>query len=83
MFLVYITIPLFPILFFPKKKLLRKLTLVVTFLFVVISTFLSLFFPVFTFQKLIGEYGIGTTTYHFVDKSRSELFGEDTSRKRN
>ncbi len=48
----------------------------------VISTFLSLFFPVFRFQKPIGKYGVGTATYQFVDKSRNELFGENRSLKR-
>ena len=82
MFFVYIAIPIFPILFFTKKNILRKSVWVVTFLFLVISTLFSLFFPVFTFQKLIGKYGIGTATYQFVDKSRNELFGEGRNRKR-
>ena len=82
MFFLYITLLLFPILLFTKKTILRKTAWVVTFLFAVISTFLSLFFPVFKFQKPTGKYGIGTATYQFVDKSRDELFGEDRSRKR-
>ena len=82
MFFIYIAIPLFPILLFTKNIIFRKSMLAITFLFLVISTILCLFFPVFSFQKPIGKYGIGTAIYQFVDKSRNELFGEDRSRKR-
>ena len=82
MFFIYIAILLFPILLFTKKVILQKSICVVTFLFLVISTLLSLFFPVFTFQNPTGKYGIGTASYQFVDKSRNELFGEDNNRKR-
>ena len=82
MFFIYIAIPLFPILLFTKNIIFRKSMLAITFLFLVISTILCLFFPVFLFQKPIGKYNIGTAIYQFVDKSRNELFGEDRSRKR-
>ena len=82
MFFVYIAIPLFPILSYTQKKVLRKSGWGVVFIFVVISTFFSIFFPVFKLQKPIGKYGIGSATYQFVDKSRNELFGENRSRKR-
>jgi hypothetical protein len=82
MFFIYIAILLFPILLFTKNVILRKSAWAVTCLFLIISTLLSLFFPVFTFQKPIGKYGIGTATYQFIDKSRNELFGKDRSRNR-
>ncbi len=40
----------------------------------VISIALPLVLPVFSFPKPTGPYGIGTVTYHWVDKSRPELF---------
>lgn len=38
--------------------------------------------PVFGFAHPSGPYGIGTLTYHWVDNSRSEVFGADPKVRR-
>ncbi len=42
-----------------------------------VSTALPAAVPVFRFRTPTGPYGIGTTTYHWVDVSRPELFTAD------
>lgn len=44
---------------------------------IVISIVLPAVLPVFSFPRPTGPYGIGTTTYHWVDMSRPELFTAD------
>lgn len=45
----------------------------------IVAMILPVFFPVFHFPKPGGPYAIGTTTYHWVDQSRPELFTADPS----
>ncbi|MBI5122821.1 carboxylic ester hydrolase [Candidatus Roizmanbacteria bacterium] len=40
----------------------------------VVSIVLPAVLPVFHFPKPTGPYGIGTTTYHWIDQSRPEIF---------
>lgn len=46
-------------------------------LMLVIAVGLPILFPVFHFPKPMGPYAIGTLTYHWIDKSRPELFTAD------
>jgi predicted dienelactone hydrolase len=41
-----------------------------------------LILPVFHFPKPAGPYGIGTLTYHFVDRVRPEIFSADPDARR-
>ncbi len=82
MFPFYVSAVLLLFVFFVKKNALRAVTWIVIFLFATASTALSLFFPVFEFQKPSGKYGVGTATYQFADTSRDELFGTDSNQKR-
>jgi predicted dienelactone hydrolase len=41
-----------------------------------------LILPIFHFPKPTGHYGMGTLTYHFVDRSRPEIFSADTGARR-
>jgi predicted dienelactone hydrolase len=41
-----------------------------------------LILPIFQFPKPTGPYGIGTLTYHFVDRARPEVFSTDTDARR-
>jgi len=48
-------------------------------LMLVISVALPLLLPIFHFPKPTGPYAIGTVTYHWVDRSRPELFTTDSN----
>lgn len=49
---------------------------------IVFSVALPFLFPVFSFPKPTGPYGIGTLTYHWIDKSRPEFFTADPNDQR-
>jgi len=48
-------------------------------LLLAVAIALPIVLPVFHFRKATGPYAIGTTTYHWVDMSRPELFTPDPS----
>ncbi len=47
-----------------------------------IAVLLPVLVPVFGFAPSSGPYGIGTLTYHWLDASRSEVFGADSHVRR-
>ena len=47
-----------------------------------LSIALPMLFPVFRLPQPKGPYGIGTATYHWVDKSRPEVFTADPNDRR-
>lgn len=47
-----------------------------------VSAALPLVLPVFHFPKPTGPYAIGTTTYHWIDASRSELYSKEAGARR-
>jgi Platelet-activating factor acetylhydrolase, isoform II len=63
-------------------KNFRIMYLFIACLTLVIAVFLHAFFPVFTFEKPLGKYQIGTKTYHFTDSLRNEIFTENADEKR-
>lgn len=52
------------------------------FIFMLASTGLYIIVPVFHFASPRGPYKIGTLTYHWVDKSRPEIFTIDQNARR-
>ncbi|MEP6988592.1 MAG: carboxylic ester hydrolase, partial [Chloroflexota bacterium] len=49
---------------------------------ILVSIVLPIVLPVFHFPKPTGPYAIGTTTYHWVDTDRPELFTTDPNDQR-
>jgi hypothetical protein len=60
----------------------RKFIIVLGSLALFASLLLSMVIPVFQFAKPTGPYEIGTVTYHWIDKSRIEVFNTDTKTHR-
>jgi len=62
------------------RRGLRVFAVILTALGVILfllSAAIPWFFPVVHFPKPTGAYAVGTTTMHFVDSSRPEVFTED------
>lgn len=59
------------------NKLMKYAGVVLGGFLLILSIVLPLIFPVFRFSVPTGPYGIGTLTYHWMDKSRPELFTKD------
>jgi hypothetical protein len=66
----------------PRYRIARLFIGVIGGLALVSATCLSVLFPVFRFELPSGRYEIGTTTYHWVDDSRSEVFSSDPKTRR-
>jgi len=59
------------------NRLVAGLGIGLGLLVLIISIALPVMLPVFHFPKPTGPYAIGTATYHWVDRSRPELFTTD------
>lgn len=57
-----------------KHPIRRALSLIALFAYTVVSIALPLLFPVFSFEKPQGPYGIGTVAYSWTDEARAETF---------
>lgn len=66
----------------PLRRLGRRVGVTIGVVALVFTCLLPLVFPVFRFAAPSGPYGIGTLTYHWVDTSRSEVFGADPKVRR-
>lgn len=64
------------------NRVVSILGIVVGVLILLISIALPLVIPVFHFPKPTGPYQIGTLTYHWVERSRRELFSPDPHAQR-
>ncbi|ANY67530.1 acetylhydrolase [Paenibacillus sp. BIHB 4019] len=53
-----------------------------TLVYAALAAALPLLFPVFSFDKPAGPYGIGTVSYHWIDNSREELLTKEDGDKR-
>jgi predicted dienelactone hydrolase len=63
-------------------RLILVLAFVLAILGLLVSVGLPLVFPVFRFPTPTGRFGVGTTTYHWVDTDRREVFSDDPNERR-
>ena len=63
-------------------KLLRYTILALSIVLLGVSVALSVLLPVFHLPKPLGEFSVGTETFHFIDDDREESFTEQKSDKR-
>lgn len=66
----------------PQRRLGRRVGVMIGGVALVFTCLFPLAFPVFRFSAPTGPYAIGTLTYHWVDTSRSEVFGADPQVRR-
>jgi predicted dienelactone hydrolase len=64
------------------SNLVRALGIVIAIAGLAAAIASPLILPIFHFPKPSGPYGIGTLTYHFVDRSRPEIFSKDPGARR-
>jgi predicted dienelactone hydrolase len=63
-------------------KLLKVMTLALSFAALVMNALLASALPVFRFPKPTGSYAIGVQYFHLVDENRTDPFVEGTTKKR-
>ncbi len=61
----------------PVNRLIASIGIGLSVLGILVSIILPIVLPVFHFPNPTGPYAIGTTTYHWADTSRPEIFTTD------
>ena len=70
--------------FFEAKtpKALKVIAISLSFVFLVITSFLAYALPVFTLPKPTGSYDVGIEYFHFIDENRTDPFLDKSTKKR-